>query len=131
MLAVDGQQRGAPLAHGLHEKRAPDNQRFLVGKKQTLASLGRGHARLQAGSADDGRHHRVDFRVRRDERKRVSTLQHLGGHVGRTQPVAQKLGLGRLRHHRKTRPPLQALREELVDAAVRTERKYFVAPGVT
>ena len=44
VFAVDGQQRGAAIPHGLHEERAPYHERFFVGQQQSLAGARGRHA---------------------------------------------------------------------------------------
>ncbi len=59
MLAVDGQQLGAGIGHRGHENFAGRDEAFLVGEREP-ASLPRGlEGRLEAGRADDRRHHAV------------------------------------------------------------------------
>ena len=97
MLAVDRQQRGAALAHRLHEQRAADDQRLLVGQQQALAGARRGQAGRQPGGADDGRHHRVDLRMRGQLAQRRGAGQHLGAHARPAQALAQRARLRRRR----------------------------------
>ena len=53
MLAVDRQHRRAAAGRGVGHQFAGGDQRFLVGQRDGLARLDRGHDRAEPGAADD------------------------------------------------------------------------------
>ena len=122
VLAVDGQQRGAGLAHRLHQQRPGHDQRFLVGQQQSLAGARRGERGTQSRGADDGRHDAVDFRESRDFLERLGAGEHARRRAARAQLLLRAARPRRVRErgirHRET----QRLLGQLGGIAMRAER---------
>ncbi len=111
---------------------ARHHERFLVGEQECACRRARREARREAGRADDGRDHGVapvalrhlDERLRRRAVTSVcaARVAQLAGDARRRVGVAD---------HRDFRPEAQALLDELVAVAVRSERINRKALGMT
>ena len=127
MLAVDGQQGGAALAHSAHEQITTHHQRLFVGQQQALARAGSSKARRQARSPHDGSHDGIHLIVRRYDFKSAWRLQD-----GRWKPIlldffCQQLRMGSARHDSEVGLELGALLQHQIDLGRRAERKDLVA----
>ena len=130
MFAIDRQQNRAMLAHRVHEQLAGHDQHFLVGQQDFLARPGRRQRRLQPRRADNGRHHRIDVRMRRHVDQRLHAVTHRSGQPGVAATQSEFSGQRRVAHHRKFRRELADLLEQLVDLGMRAQRKYPVTIGM-
>ncbi|MNX84668.1 hypothetical protein D3C86_1164780 [compost metagenome] len=130
VLAVQRQQRGAVRGHRAHEQRAGHHERLLVRQQDLLARARRRQRRQQPRRTDDGRHHRVAARRLRDLAQRLRAVHDLGAQAGRAQPRLQLHGAWRIADHRDLGAEGDAVREELVEVAVRRQRMHREAVGV-
>ena len=126
MLAVDGQQGGAALAHSAHEHITPTTSASLLASNRRLP------ARAQQGRATspqphDGSHDGIHLFVRRYDFKSALRLQD-----GRLKPIlldffCQQLRMGSARHDSEAGLELGALLQHQIDLGRRAERKDLVA----
>ena len=109
MLAVDGQQLTAVLAHRRHEQGAAHHQGFFIGQQQTLACTRCRQARCQACRTDDGTHHHLYLLMRSNGLQSLRATEHLGGQAVCFQLLCQLRGMGRTAHHGVVRAKFHAL----------------------
>ncbi|MNM84848.1 hypothetical protein D3C81_969500 [compost metagenome] len=127
VLTVDGQQRGAVLAHRVHEDGARHDQRFLVGQQHALARPSGGERRTEPGRADDGGHHGIGAVVGGDGFQRGFAIADFGLHAAAAQQRLELACRVRGAHHGVRRAELHAGRRQLIHLAVGAQRMHAVA----
>ncbi|MNZ98889.1 hypothetical protein D3C78_1181940 [compost metagenome] len=131
VLAVDRQQLCPMGLHRLHEQGPGHHQGFLVGQQHALARLHRRQGRLEAGSADDGRHHRIHLGMRRHFAQALLADQHFNVQTGSQQTALQlPRGVG-TRHHGITRSMQQAQAFQLDQPTVASQGEHRVVVRMT
>ena len=127
MFAVNGQQRGATVAHGLHEQPAAHHQGLLVRQQQSLARTRRSQTGSKTGRPHDGSHHGIHIIVRRYHFKSILRLNDLRWKAVCLQFFSQGTSVRGAGHHRITRAKLRALRQQKIHLRRRTQGKHLEA----
>jgi hypothetical protein len=131
VLAVDGDQRRAALANGLHEQRAGHDQRFLVREQDPLARERCREAGTEARGTDDRRHDRVDVGVRCNVAQRLLAGQNFCRRANAAELRGQERGRCWIDDDGKSRSMLQALLAQPRDVAARRECENLVTIAMT
>jgi hypothetical protein len=128
VLAVDGQERRARLAHGAHQEPAAADDAFLVGKKEPLARAGRGKGERHARGADHRLHDGVRLRVARELGNRLRAARDVNARETlRLKRRGEFAGLRGVGDRRARRTEAPARLGELLDARASGERMHAKA----
>ena len=129
VLAVDGQDRDAAAARGVHHQPAGHDQHFLVGQRDGLARLDRREDRFERRGAGGRAQDEIDVGMGRDGNQRIAPGAVLGGQFS-SQHLAQLVHRAAGGHGDGLRLVAGDLRRERGSVAACRQRDHLDAIGV-